>query len=62
MEKNKSTIEWNPEKVNKCPKNKKGHMFSIKKGEYNYCEYCGVNQCYNCKSGKEFIKLNIVKE
>lgn len=48
-------MNWNPDKENKCSKNKKGHNFSIKKEGYCYCEHCGVNQSYNCPSGKEFF-------
>lgn len=40
-------FKWNPDKENVCPKNKKGHMFSIKYNGYRYCEYCEVCQCIN---------------
>ena len=50
---------WNPDKENKCPKNKEGHNFSIRDGEYIYCEYCGKNQQFNCPIHKRFI---IVKD
>ena len=51
-------IKWNPDKENICPKNKRtGHLFTIKKYGYTYCQYCGVNQCFNCSSDKKFIEL-----